>query len=181
MRLDLGFLTLLPAFGLLLVGLEIGPYPRDERDPLAVGEPAQARRAAGDRRQSPRLAAIRRDQLDLRLLVVLALGRERDPAAVRRPARLAVLVAGGQTSRPCAIGPEEPQLGAPLVLVHVIGSDRGTGGTAVGRKRRRANALDRPQILDSQGALASRHELRSEKRYFCCRGGGGGLAQSAQL
>src|SRR5436190_6369283 len=144
MRLDLGFLALLPAFGLRVVGLEIGPYPRDERDPFAVGEPAQARRTAGDRRQSPRLAAVGRDQVDLRFLVVLALGRERDPSAVRRPARLAVLVAGGQAARPGAVGREEPQLGAPLVLVHVVGSDRGTGGSAVGRERRRTDAPDRP-------------------------------------
>ena len=163
MRLDLGFLALLPAFGLLLVGLKIGPYPGDERDPLAVGEPAQAQRTARDRREPPRFAAVRCDQVDLRLLVVLALGCERDPSAIRRPARLAVLVAGGQPARPCAVGREKPELGAPLVLVHVIRSDRGTGGASIGRERRRADTFDRPQIFDTQGALASRHELGSGK------------------
>ena len=53
----------------------------------------------GEPRQPRRLAAVGRDQVDLRLLVVLALRGERDPAAVGRPLRIAVLVAGGEPPR----------------------------------------------------------------------------------
>ena len=62
-----------------------GHTQRDERDALAVGEPLERRRAGGERGQPPRLAAVGRDQVDLRLGVVLALRGEGDVPAVRRP------------------------------------------------------------------------------------------------
>ena len=82
-RLDLGVLALLLALRLLGVGREIRPHPGDERDPLAVGKPLDRRAAGGERRQPPRFAAVGRDQVDLRLVVVLALRGERDRSARR--------------------------------------------------------------------------------------------------
>ena len=76
--LTLASLLLLPAFRLLRVGGEIRPDPGHEGDPLAVGEPFDRRASGGKRREPPRLAAVRRDQVDLRLVVVLALRGERD-------------------------------------------------------------------------------------------------------
>ena len=155
--LDLLFLALLPALHLRLFGREIGPDPGDEGDALAVGKPAQSRSAVGDGSEPPRLAAVGRDQIDLRLLVVLALGREGDPFAVGRPGGLAVLVAGGQPLRAAAVGRKEPKLGPALVLFHVVRADRGTREATVGRERRRSDPLDRPEIFDAEGTLATRH------------------------
>ena len=84
-RLDLGVLALLLPFRLLRVGPEIGPHPADERDPPAVGKPLDRGTAGGECRQPARLAAVRRDQIDLRLVVVLALRGERDRVAGGRP------------------------------------------------------------------------------------------------
>src|SRR5439155_6729250 len=120
MRLDLRLLALLAPLGLRPVGFEIRPNPRDEGDAPAVGEPPQAERAGGDRGQPARFAAVRSDQIHLRFLVVLALGRERDPLAVRRPARFAVLVARREPARSASIGGKQPQLGAALVFLHVV-------------------------------------------------------------
>src|SRR5208283_5912487 len=56
--LDLGLLALLLALGLCFLGSEIRPNPGDEGNTLAVAKPAQARRAAGDRSEPPRFAAV---------------------------------------------------------------------------------------------------------------------------
>ena len=98
-RLDLRVLALLLALRLLGVGGEIRPHPRDERDPLAVREPFDRGAARRERREAARLAAVRRDQIDLRLVVVLALRGERDQVSGRRPLGIAVLLARGQAAR----------------------------------------------------------------------------------
>src|SRR5262249_35060141 len=156
-RLDLRLLALLCPFRLLLVAGEVGPDPRNEGNALAVGKPAQSLGAGGDRRQPPRFAAVRSNHIHLRLLVVLALGGERDPFAIRRPAWLAVLVPGGQPLRSAAVGGEQPELRQLAVLLHVVGGHRGAGKTAVGRQRGRTDALDRPEIFDTEWTFASRH------------------------
>ena len=74
-RLDLRVLAFLASLGLSLLAREIGPHPRDERDTLAVGKPAQSRDAVRERGQPLRLAPIRRDEVDLRFRIVLALGK----------------------------------------------------------------------------------------------------------
>ena len=63
----------------------------------AVGRPGDVRHRAGMRRQLARFAAVGRQQIDLRELVVAALRDERDRLAVGRPAR-AVLVLGAAAS-----------------------------------------------------------------------------------
>src|SRR5712692_8130122 len=75
------------ALRLLLFGRELRPHPGEERDALAVGKPLERRSARGNRCQPARLATGRRDQVDLRLLVTLALGEERDPVPIGRPRR----------------------------------------------------------------------------------------------
>ena len=98
-RLDLGVLALLQALALRGIGRQVRPHPGHERDALAVRKPLDGGRTRRDLRDAFRLAAVRGDPVDLRLGVVAALGGERDPLAVGRPARLAVLVAGGQPPR----------------------------------------------------------------------------------
>ena len=80
-----------------------------------------------ERRHAARLAAVGRDHVELRRLVVRALRGERDQAAVGRPRRAAVLVPGGEAPRPRAASRPrrvEPQLGRALVLLDVVARDR---------------------------------------------------------
>ena len=144
-RLDLGVLALLLSFRLLRVGPEIGPHPADERNPPAVGKPLDRGTAGGKRGQPARLAAVGRDQIDLRLLVVLALRGERDRVAGGRPSRIAVLVASGEPARlrsglPMAAGRKQPQFRAAVVLRHVEARHRRAGrapsGDSVGAAMR---------------------------------------------
>src|SRR4029078_9844711 len=101
MRLDLVVLPLLVALRDRGERALLRPYPREERDAARVREPLGAEDAGGDRRDAPRLAAVRRDEIELRLVVALfrshrrALGDARDPATVGRPARLRGLFARG--------------------------------------------------------------------------------------
>src|SRR3990170_2972849 len=71
-----------------------------ERDAAgAVGRPLEALHAFGDGRKGPRFSAFRTDQMDL--LFFAAVGRERDPATVRRPpgAGAAPLLGAGELDR----------------------------------------------------------------------------------
>ncbi len=160
-RLHFRVLAFLQPFGLRRVRLQIRPDAGHEGDALAVGKPFQSGRPGGDLRHPLRLAAIGRDAIHLWFGVVLALGGERDPLAVRRPARLAVLVAGGESARPIdggrslfrdiAVGEargEQPQLGARFVGVHRERCDRRARDAAVRRQRRIADALDLPKRRD---------------------------------
>ena len=164
MSRDFDFLALLPALRLRLIGLQIRPDPRDEGDAPAIGKPAQARCTSRNRRQSARFASIRRDQVHLRLFVVLALRRESDPLAVGRPHRIAVLVATREAPRLAAIGGKKPQLGTALVFFHVVRGDGGARRATIRRDRRRPDALDRPQIFDAQRMSVSRHGRRMSLR-----------------
>ena len=143
-RLDLRVLALLPALRLHRVGREVRPHPRDERDPLAVGEPLDRGAAGRERREPPRLAAVGRDQVDLRLLVVLALRGERDRIAVGRPLRIAVLVARGEPARlrarTCRRGPSGTARARSRCRCSSMSKrrHRGAGERAVRRERRRA-------------------------------------------
>ncbi len=82
MRLDLRVLPLLLALRLFRVGRKIRPNRRHERDALAVGEPFQCGAAVGDFREPLRFAAVGCDQIDLRLVIVLALRGEGNPPAI---------------------------------------------------------------------------------------------------
>src|SRR5467141_3919174 len=97
MRLDLVFLALLVPARLRRLAAQVGPHPGDESDALAVRKPLDRRGTGGELRQPPRFAAVGIDEVDLRLIVLLAppfaLGDERDSAALRRPHRLSVLFA----------------------------------------------------------------------------------------
>ncbi len=140
MRLDLRVLAFLAALRLQRIGREIGPHPRDEGDALRIRKPLRRGTSGGDLREPRRLAAVRRDEIDLRLVVVLALRGERDEAAVRRPLRIAVLVAGGEPPRAkprvgaAQPGREEPELGAAFVGLHVEGRHGAARLRAVGRQ-----------------------------------------------
>src|SRR5215207_8862712 len=93
-------------------------------------------------------AAGRRDDVDLVALVVAALGGEGDVLAVRRPDGAGVLAgAVGELLLRRAVGGEQPQVGAAVVLVGVVGRDLDDAPLAVRGHRRRADALDGPEVL----------------------------------
>ena len=101
----LALLEFLPALGLRLGALQLGPDPGDEGDALAVGEPLEGLDAGREVADAARLAAVRRDQVELRGLVLLALParawrRRRSRSPLGRPGGLAVLLAaGGEAAR----------------------------------------------------------------------------------
>src|SRR5437667_6209444 len=122
-RLDLVVLPFAVAFREALEALLLGPGPRQERDAARIREPLDAEDAGGDLRDALRLAAVGRDEVHLRFLVGLlgadrgALRDEGDPAPIRRPARLGVLLARAREApRLAAESGEEPQARAPHVL-----------------------------------------------------------------
>ena len=98
-RLDLRILAFLPALRLQRIGRKVRPHPRDEGDPSSIGEPFGRGAPGCNVSESLRFTAVRRDQIELGLVVVLALRRERDPFAVGRPLGIAVLVACCQQTR----------------------------------------------------------------------------------
>ncbi len=163
-RFHFRVLALLPALRLKRIGREVGPHPRHEGDPLAVGEPFRRGASGGEPGEPLRFAAVGRDQVELRFVVVLALRGERDPLAVGRPFRIAVLVAGGELARPAgniAAGlaerrREKPQRRAAVVLLHVVAGHGRAGESTRRRQRRRADAFDLPQRFERQRRLALR-------------------------
>lgn len=141
MRLHLGILALLHLPRLRLLAGNARPHKGYERDPFGIGKPAQRRRSGRQLRQALRLAAVGGDHVDLRLVVVLALGGERDPASIGRPYRLAVLVARGQPPPSRAVCRKKPEIGARLVAFHVVAGHRGACVRSVGRDRRHADTF----------------------------------------
>src|SRR2546422_8654742 len=155
MRLDLVFLALLVPARLRRFAAQVRPHPGNESDALAVGKPLYCRGAGGKLRQPPRFAAVGIDQVDLWLFVLLALplalGDERDSAALRRPHRLPVLFAAGREQpRPSCTGRQEPQARGALVLPHRVGRQRANRARPIWRQRNAGRALDAPEIFDRE-------------------------------
>ena len=161
-RLDLRILAFLPALRLQRIGRKVRPHPRDEGDPSSIGEPFGRGAPGCNVSESLRFTAVRRDQIELGLVVVLALRRERDPFAVGRPLGIAVLVACCQQTRtigaPRCSKPrrKQPERGAAFVLLHVEARDGAAGPCAIGRQRRRTDASYRPECFDCKRRLALR-------------------------
>ena len=155
----LALLECLQPLRLRLGAAQLRPDPGDEGDAPAVGKPAEGLDAGGDARRAPRLAAVGRDQVELRLFVLPAFlfapGGEGDQLAGRAPARLAVLLAAmRQRARLAAERGEQPQRTRGLVLVHREARQRGHRLRAVGREADPADALDAPQLVDADRLLA---------------------------
>src|SRR5439155_6931253 len=122
-------LEFLEALGLRLRALEIRPDPGDECDPLAVGKPLEGLDAGREFDNPARFAAVGRDDVELRRLVLaaflLAPRDERNALAARRPRGMAVLVAAArQAARAAAEGRQQPQARRALVFGHVEARDR---------------------------------------------------------
>src|SRR5204863_3511792 len=104
----LALVPLLPALGLRLRALELGPDPGDEGDPRAVCEPLERLDPGCEVADATRLAAVGRDQVELGSLVLapflLALGDEGDRTALGRPGGLPVLLAAGGEAAGLAAG-----------------------------------------------------------------------------
>ena len=149
----LAVLEFLVSFGLRLRAARVGPDPGDEGDALAVGEPLEGVDAGREVADPPRFAAVGRDDVELRRLVLaaflLAPRDERNALAARRPRGVAILVAAArQAARAAAEGRQQPQARRALVLGHVEARDRAHRLRAVGRQRQAADALDLPQRVD---------------------------------
>ena len=144
-------------------GLFLRPHPREECDAARIGKPFRAEGAGGERGEPPRLAAIGRDEIDLRLLVGFlradrrALGDERDRASVGRPARLCVLLARRrEAARLAAERRIQPQARLRAVLLHVVGGNRNAGLRPIGGQRRLDRTLELPQGLHRHALLRHR-------------------------
>ena len=90
----LALLEFLQPLRLRLGALQLGPDPGDEGDALAVGEPLEGLDAGREVADAPRLAAVGRDQVELRRVVLRALParawrrrRSRRPRATTRAGR----------------------------------------------------------------------------------------------
>ena len=153
-RRHLGVLALLLPLRLLVPAGEVRPDPADEGEPAAVREPLRGRGSGRDLRQAAGLAPAHGQQVDLAVLVALALGLEGDPLPVGAPgrARLASLVRG-QGARLAPVGPHEPQVGEGLLLLHVPGRHGHHRPLPVRRDRGRGQPLELPQQVRGQGRL----------------------------
>ncbi len=139
--------------GGLLVGLVVGGVGIDtrfEQDGLAVRPPFRALRPGRNIGDAARLAALGQvEHIDLRGLVTLALGREGDRAAVRRPGDtlLRRLGAGQAARRRVAVGRHQPQIADRLVGVIGRFEHREHHLPAIGADHRGADPLHHPQGL----------------------------------
>src|SRR5262249_9750258 len=125
------------ALGVVGRGRSVG---RDERDLASVGRPRVIVDAFFRVRQRTRLAAVDREQPDLRVVVAGADRHERDRAAVGRPfrARLA-LVAERELAWRAAVGGDEPQVTAACWRVAaLVPRADGVGDRATVRRYREA-------------------------------------------
>ena len=153
-----GVLAFAIGFHLFALGghaAQVRPDPGDQRDATAVREPLEGFHAGGHLGGQPGLAAIGRDQVELRLGVLDALAlaprREGDPFARGRKLRLAVLLALGQRAGVAAQGRQEPQAGAVDVVGHRGLGDGTDGLGAIGTEGRRTQALQLPEQIDGEG------------------------------
>src|SRR5262245_21732064 len=126
-------LPFLEAFGLRVVPLGVRPDPRYEGNALRVRKPLDAGDTGRQFRDAARFTAVGRNQVELRLLVLVPLGHEGDRAAVGRPARFAVLfTGGGERARLAAESRKQPQARTTLVGLHVVRGDAHAYLRAVG-------------------------------------------------
>ncbi len=116
-------LLILALLGDLLVCLVVGRAGIDgglHGERRAIGAELRRASAGGEGGDAPRLAAVRDvEQIDLRHVVALALGREGDGLAVRRPrdVRLGRLGVRDLPRRRAAVDRHQPEVGALLLLV----------------------------------------------------------------
>ena len=142
--------------GLLFVLARLGRAR--EGDGAPVGRPRRRRRAAGERGERPRLAAVEREQVDLRRGRTITARRrphERNRAPVGRPSR-------GRVARPrrqpagrlARVGRHEPQVRVVAVLLPVHGHARVDDRGAVGRDLRVGDPHELREVRFGDGARA---------------------------
>mmetsp|Transcript_4934 Transcript_4934/g.17731 ORF Transcript_4934/g.17731 Transcript_4934/m.17731 type:complete len:673 (-) Transcript_4934:1368-3386(-) len=142
-------------------GLEVRPDPGHEGDAPSVGKPFERFHPGGHLAHAARLAAVRRDDVELGLGVlhaaVLAPRRERDQIAARAPLRVGVLVAGlGQPARLAPQRRQQPQAAARLVVLHAVAGDAGDGLGAIRAQAGFTDAVQGPQGVDVEGGAGRR-------------------------
>ena len=152
-RLGLGFRALAPR-----------PDPGDEDDVTAARAPAKGIDPGGHLAHAPGFTAIGGDHIELWGVVfaalLLALGDEADAVtAWRERGRAVFLAALGQAAGRSALGAEQPQRAAALVVGHRGAGQRAHRQRTVGRQTGRAQPLQLPQGFKGQrlGFFAS-HE-----------------------
>ena len=112
-------------------------------EPCAVGRPFVAAEAAFQVSQRSRFAAVQRDEMQLHLFFVAAIGEEGDGLAVGRPARLAIgPLAVGERPQAAVIDPGQPEVGVLLLGFPLHALDREHDVVAVGRDLRVGRQLN---------------------------------------
>ncbi len=163
-------LRLLALGGQLAVAFEVR---RPRVDGALVGDRrsvrAPERTASGERRRrdAPSLTAGGEiEHVHLRDLVVVALRREREPPAVGAPRRRALARATGRQPPRLrgAVDGDDPQVLRLLLLVVGGLRQREDHPAAIGRHRRRADALHQPQSLVRDRLPARRGRLCQSRR-----------------
>ncbi len=138
--------------GLVLLALQgVGVLPAKLADELrAIGRPLVVGEVALQVGQRPGLAAVGRQQVELGLLVVAAVGQEGQRPAVGRPARLAVgPFAVGELAQAAAIAIGQPQIGIFLLRLALHALDAEDHLRAVGRDLRVRRQLKQVQVVGS--------------------------------
>ena len=130
---------------------------RHEREAPAVGGPGEVLHPALHPGQWRGLAArgVEQPDLGLGLVVVLAPGgQERDPAAVRAPARMRVVLgAHGQAHVPGAVPTAHPDVARLLVPLEVVGRDDVGDPRAVRRDPGVGHRAHAGKVVEGDGAL----------------------------
>jgi hypothetical protein len=149
-----------PRGGRVAVGRDLAR----EEDLAAVGRPNGPRGAPLHRGQRPRLAAVHRNDPDLRA-VAPPRRHERDAPPVGRPRRGAVGATLGRDERTglTPVYRHAPDLRARPELGQVIGGHRVEHGPAVGAERRAPDPGQGPKVLRRDRALRREREGNEER------------------
>src|SRR5687768_11460923 len=115
---------------------DVGPDLADEGDPLRIRKPPWGRDAGRHVAHTDRLAAVRGDHVELRLLVLAALGYEGDVAPVRAPRGLGLVAFhAGEALRISAGRRDAIEIRVALVVLGIEARDAVDRELAVRRDR----------------------------------------------
>ena len=157
MRLVLLLLFLLGQALAVGVVAALGKDAAEIEQAAAVRGKARSLRPGGNARRALRLAAAGQiDHVDLRLLVVAALGREGDQVAVATPGRIrfAALACRDPARRFAPVGWDQPEIGNLFLLLVGRLEHRIDGIQAIRADRGRADPRHQPEILMGDGLRA---------------------------
>ena len=163
---DFGFFFGGVALGIAGIVVAIGINGGNEGQCVAIGRPKFVVRAGGERSKARGLAACERDPINLRSAG--ARGNEGEFLAVRRPARARVAAAAGQLAGFTACGWDEPDVADGVVGVEIRSGDGVGDPFGIRGELRFAEAMQRDQILESNGAFFGCLPVRCDDGHQHC-------------